>query len=69
MPPKKKGSQQTIKPEPDILSRENSSLDLGITFTGNIEVDFPEYLIHLGVNPPPKGILKKLAIRQKIIMW
>jgi len=55
MAPKKKASTVTkAELNTDQPSRETSSVDLGFNFTGNIESDFPEFLITLGVNPPPK---------------
>ena len=58
----KKKASTTVKPDSNLdqPSRETSSVDIGFNFTGNIELDFPEYLITLGVNPPPKVVMVKL---------
>jgi len=60
MPPKKKAgvSKTDIKPEP-IPDEKQPADSSGYAFTGNIEVDFPEYLRALGVSHPPIVVMHK----------
>jgi hypothetical protein len=60
MPPKKKAgvSKTDIKPEP-IPDEKQPADSSGYTLTGNIEVDFPEYLRALGVSHPPIVVMHK----------